>query len=72
MEGTLSEDEYLTNEMRAEEEHRTVASIHQENHRGDGPPAYKIGKRVLYRRSEVEAWRRSRLVRSGVPDARAS
>lgn len=55
-------DEYLTVEQRAEEEHRTVASIHQEQHRGLGPPGYRIGKRVLYRRSETEQWRRSHAI----------
>lgn len=55
-------EEYLTAEQRAEEEHRTIASIHQENHRGEGPPGYRIGRRVLYRRSETEVWRRDRQV----------
>ncbi len=57
----VSHDEYITAEQRAREEHRTVASIHQENHRGEGPPGYRIGKRVLYLRSETETWRRKRL-----------
>ena len=55
-------DEYIPIELRAKEEHRSIGSLHQENHRGDGPPRYRFGKRVLYLRSEVEAWRRSRVV----------
>lgn len=29
-------------------------------HLGDGPPGFKLGKRVLYRREAVEAWLRDR------------
>jgi hypothetical protein len=54
-------DEFVTVEQRAIEEHRTPGALHQEHHRGDGPPTYRIGRRVLYRRSELEAWRRARL-----------
>jgi excisionase family DNA binding protein len=25
-------------------------------HRGEGPPSFRIGRRVVYRRSDVEAW----------------
>ena len=56
--------EWLDNEVRAREECRSVASSRQENYRGEGPPRYKIGKRTLYKRSEVEAWRLSRRVAS--------
>jgi predicted DNA-binding transcriptional regulator AlpA len=39
--------------------------------RGDGPPFYKIGARVCYRRSDVEAWLDSKKVVS-VAETRAT
>jgi excisionase family DNA binding protein len=36
---------------------RTIYSWRQ---RGEGPPAYRIGKHLRYRRSDVEAWLESR------------
>jgi len=29
-------------------------------HRGDGPPAYRLGKRLMFRWSDVETWVESR------------
>ena len=33
-----------------------VGTLYGWRHRGDGPPGYRIGRHVRYRRSEVEAW----------------
>ncbi len=32
------------------------ATLYQWRHRGEGPPAVKVGKRLLYERSAVVAW----------------
>lgn len=31
-------------------------TLYWHRHAGTGPPSYRAGKRVRYRRSEVEAW----------------
>jgi excisionase family DNA binding protein len=33
-----------------------VTTLYQWRHRGEGPPGYRVGRHVRYRRSEVEAW----------------
>lgn len=33
-----------------------VPSLYGWHHRGDGPPAMRIGKHLRYRRSDVEKW----------------
>ena len=33
-----------------------VRTIYGWRTKGEGPKAYKVGKRVLYRRADVEAW----------------
>lgn len=33
-----------------------VRTIYAWRQRGEGPPAYRIGKHLRYRRSDVEAW----------------
>lgn len=33
-----------------------VATIYQWRHRSEGPPGFKLGGHVRYRRSSVEAW----------------
>jgi len=37
-----------------------VATIYRWRHIGDGPPGYRIGRHVRFRRAEVEAWIESR------------
>lgn len=32
------------------------ATIYQWRSRGDGPPGYRVGRHVRYRRDDVEAW----------------
>ncbi len=33
-----------------------VATIHQWRHRGEGPPAYKVGRHLRWRLADVDAW----------------
>jgi excisionase family DNA binding protein len=37
-----------------------VATIYRWRHVGDGPPGYRIGRHVRFRRVDVEAWIESR------------
>ncbi len=52
----MSTDDYLTVEEVAEEFRTTPATIHRWRYVGTGPPAARIGRRVLYRRADVDAW----------------
>lgn len=38
----------------------TASAFYSLRHRGEGPPAYRLGKRLMFRWSEVEAWIESR------------
>jgi predicted DNA-binding transcriptional regulator AlpA len=38
----------------------TASSFYSLRHRGQGPPAYRIGRRLMFRWNEVEAWIDSR------------
>jgi excisionase family DNA binding protein len=33
-----------------------VQTLYLWNHLGTGPPRYRVGNRVLYRRSDVDGW----------------
>jgi excisionase family DNA binding protein len=33
-----------------------VATLYRWRHRGEGPPGYRIGRHVRYRRATVDAW----------------
>jgi excisionase family DNA binding protein len=33
-----------------------VATLYAWRHRGEGPPGYRVGRHVRYRRAEVEQW----------------
>jgi predicted DNA-binding transcriptional regulator AlpA len=49
-------DEFLTVEELAGMVRTTPNAVHQWRHRGFGPRGTRIGKRILYRRSDVEQW----------------
>lgn len=50
-------DELLTIEELAAEWRTTPGSLHQRRYRGEPmPPAVKIGKRLLFRRQDVDAF----------------
>ncbi len=38
----------------------TPAAFYSMRHRGDGPTAYRLGKRLMFRWSDVERWLESR------------
>ncbi len=49
---------FLTTEELAERHRTTPAAIAARRYRGEGPPALKVGKRLLYRLDLVEKWER--------------
>jgi predicted DNA-binding transcriptional regulator AlpA len=38
----------------------TASAFYSLRHRGEGPPAYRLGKRLMFRMSEIETWIDSR------------
>lgn len=42
----------------------SVPTLDRKRVNGDGPPYVKIGSRVRYRRADLDAWLRSRIVTS--------
>jgi predicted DNA-binding transcriptional regulator AlpA len=54
--------EWLTSDETADLIRQSLAQLYWLNSRGDGPPRYRTGRRILYRRSEVIAWLESRRV----------
>jgi excisionase family DNA binding protein len=51
-----TEDEHLTTEEVAELCHTSPGTVHYWRSMGKGPKAYKVGRRLIFRRSEVQAW----------------
>ncbi len=49
-------DTYMLTSELAELTHTAAQTWRKKRWKGDGPPFIKIGNRVLYRRSDVEAW----------------
>lgn len=52
------DDDLLLLEEVAELCRQPVSTIRWLRHRGQGPPAFKVGRRLVFRRAEVEAWLR--------------
>jgi excisionase family DNA binding protein len=48
--------EFMTTEELAELLRTSRGNVHYWRHIGKGPPAVKVGRRVLFRRADVEAW----------------
>ena len=48
--------ELMTTREVAELLRRPVETLRYWRWRGEGPPAFKVGRRVMYRRSALEAW----------------
>ena len=44
-----------------------IAQVYMLNTRGTGPRRYRIGNRVLYRRTDVDEWLKTRCVEPGQP-----
>lgn len=56
-------DEWMTvDDVVAEFKLPSANTVYQWKHKGSGPKCYRIGRRLMFRRSEVEAWAISRLV----------
>lgn len=54
--GSKMDDQYLTPPETAELVRRPTSTLAYWRHRDEGPPYAKIGRRVVYRRSDVLAW----------------
>ena len=53
-------EQLLTIEQLADLTHAPVATVRWWRTNGEGPQGFRVGKRVLYRESAVEAWLASR------------
>jgi excisionase family DNA binding protein len=38
-----------------------ATTLYQWRHRGEGPPGFRVGRYIRYRRNDVEQWIRDRL-----------
>jgi len=56
--------EYLKTPEAATYSRLSVPTLERKRLTGDGPPFIKAGKCVIYRRSDLDEWLASRLVRS--------
>lgn len=54
-------DRLLTVEELADYLGVPVATLYQWRHRGKGPPGFRVGRYIRYRRNDVEQWIRDRL-----------
>ncbi len=52
----MTENDYLDANETAALVRRPTSTLAYWRHRNEGPPYAKVGKRVLYRRDDVEAW----------------
>ena len=53
---TTPEHDLLTITETAELVRAPVATLRYWRHRGTGPRSFRLGRRVLYRRDDVDAW----------------
>lgn len=49
-------DDMMTLAEVAIEKRISPATLRYWRHRGEGPLSFKLGRRVMYRRADVEAW----------------
>jgi hypothetical protein len=54
------QDDFMTGDDVAALVHVTPGALANMRYRGDGPRGYKVGKRILYRRDDVERWLETR------------
>ena len=52
------DDDLLLLEEVAALTRQSVGTLRWLRHRGEGPAGFKVGRRLLFRRGEVEAWLR--------------
>ena len=38
-----------------------IATLYAWRHRGEGPPGFRVGRHIRYRRTDVELWIRGRI-----------
>lgn len=50
---------------------RPAGTLRQWRHRGVGPRSFRIGRRVMYRRDDVDAWLQTQIDKSGSGESRA-
>jgi excisionase family DNA binding protein len=62
--GMEHRDRLLTVKELAEYLGVPVATLYQWRHRGEGPPGFKVGRHVRYRRTDIEAWIEQQLERA--------
>ena len=53
---TAPRDELLTLEELADLTRTSVDALYQVRRRGGGPPALRVGRRLLFRRGDVDSW----------------
>jgi len=53
-------DEFLTTAELAELLRIPIETLYQWRHKGEGPPATRIGRHLRFRRSSVDAWLETR------------
>jgi excisionase family DNA binding protein len=56
------DDEFLTTPETSEMLRTPVGTLYRWRQAGTGPPVYKVGKRTLYKRSDLERWLEGRRV----------
>jgi excisionase family DNA binding protein len=49
-------DRLLTSGETAKALRLSVAALHTMRHRGGGPPAVRVGRKLLFRESDIEQW----------------
>jgi excisionase family DNA binding protein len=54
-------DEWMTTEEVARHLHVSTRTVHDWRQTRNGPPAYRVGRRLLWRRAEVDAWVRDQV-----------
>jgi excisionase family DNA binding protein len=61
----------MTHDETADYIRHPPTTLYVMNSEGTGPPRYKVGRRVLYRRSEVDEWIKARRVEPRHPELAA-
>ena len=66
------EDRFITTEQAADYLSVAPSSLVKLRHYGGGPKFYKLGARVRYKRSDLDAWATAGACTSTTDDARAA
>ena len=64
---TMNDDQLLTITETAELFRAPIATLRWWRHTGQGPRSFKIGRRVTYRRSDLESWIEAQRRSGGTP-----